>query len=53
VTAPTRFVTANGIRYAYRRFGAETFCGGELGGFTSYLAPDSPLVNGSWAVGSA
>src|SRR6202011_3350640 len=24
VTAPTRFVTANGIRYAYRRFGAET-----------------------------
>jgi len=24
VTAPTRFVEANGIRYAYRRFGAET-----------------------------
>lgn len=24
MTAPTRFVTANGIRYAYRRFGAET-----------------------------
>jgi pimeloyl-ACP methyl ester carboxylesterase len=24
VTAPTEFVTANGIRYAYRRFGAET-----------------------------
>jgi pimeloyl-ACP methyl ester carboxylesterase len=24
VTAPTQFVTANGIRYAYRRFGAET-----------------------------
>src|SRR5260370_34243689 len=23
-TAPTRFVTANGVRYAYRRFGAET-----------------------------
>src|SRR5258708_24029676 len=24
VTAPTRFVEAGGIRYAYRRFGAET-----------------------------
>lgn len=24
VTAPTEFVTANGIRYAYRRFGAES-----------------------------
>jgi hypothetical protein len=24
VTAPTRFVEARGIRYAYRRFGAET-----------------------------
>ncbi|WP_210585402.1 alpha/beta fold hydrolase [Streptomyces sp. GESEQ-35] len=24
VTAPTQFVTANGIRYAYRRFGTET-----------------------------
>jgi hypothetical protein len=24
VAAPTQFVTANGIRYAYRRFGAET-----------------------------
>jgi hypothetical protein len=24
VTAPTRFVEANGIRYAYRRFGAES-----------------------------
>lgn len=24
VTVPTQFVTANGIRYAYRRFGAET-----------------------------
>jgi pimeloyl-ACP methyl ester carboxylesterase len=24
VTAPTQFVTANGVRYAYRRFGAET-----------------------------
>lgn len=24
VTAPTRFVEANGVRYAYRRFGAET-----------------------------
>ncbi|WP_043672392.1 alpha/beta fold hydrolase [Streptomyces xylophagus] len=24
VTAPTQFVTANGIQYAYRRFGAET-----------------------------
>jgi pimeloyl-ACP methyl ester carboxylesterase len=23
-TAPTRFITANGVRYAYRRFGAET-----------------------------
>ena len=23
VTAPTRFVEANGIRYAYRRFGAD------------------------------
>ena len=23
-TAPTRFVAANGVRYAYRRFGAET-----------------------------
>ena len=23
-TAPTRFVTANGVRYAYRRFGTET-----------------------------
>jgi pimeloyl-ACP methyl ester carboxylesterase len=24
VTAPTQFVTANGIRFAYRRLGAET-----------------------------
>jgi pimeloyl-ACP methyl ester carboxylesterase len=24
ITAPTRFVEAGGIRYAYRRFGAET-----------------------------
>jgi pimeloyl-ACP methyl ester carboxylesterase len=24
ITAPTQFVEANGIRYAYRRFGAET-----------------------------
>jgi len=24
ITAPTRFVEANGIRYAYRRFGSET-----------------------------
>ena len=24
VTAPTRFIEANGIRYAYRRFGAES-----------------------------
>jgi hypothetical protein len=24
VTAPTRFVEANGIRYAYRRFGSES-----------------------------
>ncbi len=23
LTAPTQFVTGNGIRYAYRRFGAE------------------------------
>lgn len=56
MTAPTRFVTANGIRYAYRRFGAETgtplvFLQHFRGGMdhwdpavTDGLAPNRPVI---------